>query len=160
MPELLAKVRVLEECTDRELLALGDICQSMPAQEGDRIFEAGDPADFLYFVVDGVVELRFEVKHYLATSEIAIDRIREGGIFGWSALAESKAYTLSAVAARGSELLRVPAAEVRGLCSNNHHFGYVLMKNIAATISERFDLTQKMLTDVIQKQLDEKERRM
>lgn len=160
MPESLARVRVLEECTDRELLALGDICQSMTVQEGDRIFEVGDSADFLYFVVEGVVELRFKVNHYLSTSEITIDRIQAGGIFGWSALAESKAYTLSALAVRSGELLKVPAADVRRLCSANHHFGYVLMKNISATISERFDLTQKMLIDVIQKQLDEKERRM
>jgi CRP-like cAMP-binding protein len=160
MPALFDKVQVLQECTDQELQALHDTCQLVSVQEGDRIFEAGDAADFLYLVADGVVELRFTVKHYLSTSEIAVDRIRKGQIVGWSALAESKAYSLAAVVVQGGELLRAPAADVRSLCADNHHFGYVLMKNISKTIAERFDLTQKMLFDVIQRQLDERERRM
>jgi CRP-like cAMP-binding protein len=160
MPALLDNVRVLQECTDQERQALRDACQPVTVQEGDRIFEAGDKADFLYFVADGVVELRFTVKHYLSTNEIAVDRIRKGEVVGWSALAESKAYSLAAVVVQGGELLRAPAADVRNLCSDNHHFGYVLMKNISKTIAARFDLTQKMLFDVIQTQLDERERRM
>jgi CRP-like cAMP-binding protein len=160
MPALLDKIRVLEECTPQEVQALRDICQPVAIQEGDRIFEAGDPADSLYFVAEGLIELRFKVKHYLSTKEITIGRIRKGEILGWSAPVESKTYSLSAVVSQGGELLRAPAAEVRNLCSDNHHFGYVLMKNLSKTVAERFDLTQKMLFDVIQTQLDEKERRM
>lgn len=160
MPALLDQVRVLEECTDQERQALRDICQPVTVQEGDRIFQAGDPADFLYFVADGLVELRFNVKHYLSTSEITVDRIRKGEILGWSALVVSKTYSLSAVVVQGGQLLKAPAAGVRKLCSDNPRFGYVLMKNVAKTIGERFDLTQKILMDVIQTQLDEKERRM
>jgi len=160
MLQSLKKIKVFEECTDEELQAVANICRSVAIQEGDRVFEAETPADFLYFLAEGVVELRFKVTHYLATNEITIDRIRKGEVFGWSALAEPKAYTLSALVVQGGELLKVPAADMRTLCSSNHHFGYVLMKNISAIIGERFDLTRQMLVDVIQKQLDEKESRM
>lgn len=156
----LVRIKSLEDCTDQELEALADICQTVKVRAGDRIFEAGDQADFLYFVSRGLVELRVKVSHYLATSEITIDRVREGETFGWSALTKSKSYTLSALAVSDGELLKAPAADVRRMCASNHDFGYVLMKNISVLIGERYELTRKMLVNVIQKELDEKERRM
>jgi CRP-like cAMP-binding protein len=160
MIESLNTVQALVECTNEEQQAVADICQRATMQKGDRIFESQSPAEFLYFLTDGVVELRFKVTHYLETREIPIDRIRKGEVFGWSALAQSKAYRLSALAVEDGELLKAPAADIRELCSANHHFGYVLMKNIFAIIGERYDMTQQLLIDVIQKQLDDKERRM
>ena len=156
----LERIKSLEDCTDQELEALAGICQTVEVQAGERIFEEGDEANYLYFVSRGIVELRVKVNHYLATSEITIDRVREGETFGWSALTKSKTYTLSALAVSGGELLKVPAADVRLMCDNNHDFGYVLMKNISALIGERYELTRKMLLNVIQKELDERERRM
>lgn len=160
MLQSLERINVLSECTGQEIQAIADICRPMTVQQGDRIFEAGSPADFLYFVAEGMVELCFRVTHYLVTNEITIDRIRKNQTFGWSALAESKTYTLSALATTRGELLKVPAADLRKLCSDHHHLGYVLMKNVSAIIGDRFERTQRILMDVIQKQLDEKERRM
>jgi CRP-like cAMP-binding protein len=160
MRQSLEGIDVLRECTGKEIQAITEICRPMTVQQGDRIFEAGGPADFLYFVAEGVVELSYKVTHYLATKEITIDRIRKDQTFGWSALAESKTYTLSAVATTQVELFQVPATDLRKLCSEHHHLGYVLMKNIAVIIGGRFERTQRILMGVIQKQLDEKESRM
>jgi len=160
MPQSIEGIDVLRECTGQEIQAIIEISRPMIFQQGDRIFEAGAPADFLYFVVEGVVELCFRVTHYLATNEITIDRIRKNQTFGWSALAESKTYTLSAVATTHGEILQVPAAGLRKLCSEHDHLGYVLMKNISAIIGERFERMQRILMGVIQKQLDEKESHM
>ena len=160
MLQSLEGINLLKGCTGEEIQAVTDICAPMTVQQGDRIFEAGLPAGFLYFVVEGVVELCFRVTHYLVTNEITIDRIRKNQTFGWSALAESKTYTLSALATTRTELLKVTATDLRKLCSEHHHLGYVLMKNVSAIIGERFERTQRILVEVIQKQLDEKERRM
>lgn len=160
MLETLKRARVFKECTAQEVQAIVNVSERLTLKEEEYVFEAGSTADTVYLVIDGVIDLRFTVSHYLADKQVPIDRILKNEIFGWSALMASKPYTLSALAARDTDLLRMPAKEIRTLCSENHHFGYVLMKNIGEIIGERFQLVQQMLIDVIQQQLDEKERRM
>jgi CRP-like cAMP-binding protein len=157
MIDLLKEARLFKECTNNELKDIADICHKITFRNGEYIFFADTPAEFLYIVQDGAIDLRFLVTHYSASKEITMDRKFRGEAFGWSALTEPHVYTLSALAANDTELLRINEKDMMGLCKENSHLGYVLMKTIAEIIGERFDLVQKLLIDVIQKNLDEKE---
>lgn len=157
MLSVLKDARAFRGCTPQELQDVAEICQRVALKNGERVFEAKKPADYLYLVAKGAIELKFTVTYYRASKEITIDRILETELFGWSALGESRVYTLSAVAVRDSDLLRMDAKDLQTLCAENHHLGYILMKNIAEITAERFDRVQRMLIDVIQKDLKEKE---
>ena len=52
---------------------------------------------------------------------------------------------------------QITAKDIEKLSAENNHLGYILMKNIADTIGGRFDLVQRMLIDLIQQNLKEKE---
>lgn len=158
MIDLLKDSRIFKECTNRELEAISNICQRITLKNGERIFETEIPAEYLYIVGEGAVELRFKVTHYHASKEITLDRIFKSEAFGWSALTEPFIYTLSALAMQDSELLRIKANDIKRLCSENNHLGFNIMKNIAEIIGERFASLQKILIDVIQQNLIEKER--
>ena len=160
MLEQLKQTRVLKEATSDELQAVAKLCQEISLKDGERLFEGGTPAESMYLVVKGAVELRFPVTHYLASSDIAIDRVSEDDVLGWSSLSESKTYTLSALAVQDSKLLKIDAKALRKLCSENNHLGYVLMKNLNAITGDRLEMIQRALIGVIQQQLTEKERRM
>jgi CRP-like cAMP-binding protein len=157
MLELLKAAKIFVGCTTQELKDISNICQSISIKKGAQIFEAKSPADHLYIVANGGVELRFTVTHYFASQEITFDRKFKGEAFGWSALTEPNLYTLAAWAVKDSELLRLNAKDIKKLCSENYHLGYVLMKNVAEIIGERFDLVQKIVIDTIQQNLKEKE---
>ena len=157
MLDLLKEVRVFEGCTTRELQDISKICQRMTLRNGERVFEMQSPAEYLYVVAKGAVELKFTVTHYRVSKEITLDRIQQKEAFGWSALGEHRSYTLSASAVADSELLRINAKDIEKLSAENNHLGYILMKNIADTIGERFDLVQRMLIDLIQQNLKAKE---
>ena len=157
MIELLKEARLFKECTDKELKDIADICHKITFRDGEYIFSADTPAEFLYIVQDGAIDLRFLVTHYAASREITMDRKFRAEAFGWSALTEPHVYTLSALAANDTELLRINEKDMMVLCKENSHLGYVLMKMTAEIIGERFDLVQKLLIDVIQKNLNEKE---
>ena len=144
-------------CTDQELQDIAGICKTVTAEAGTTIFEAGSPAKFLYVVKEGVVDLRFEVIHYKARKEITLDRKLKGDAFGWSALTEPYVYTLSAVAMKESELLKIEEKDLEKLCAENHHLGFVIMRNIAGIVGNRFTIVRKILIDVIQQSLTDKE---
>jgi CRP-like cAMP-binding protein len=157
MLAFLKEARVFKGCTPQELEDVADVSQMVTLKNGERVFEDKDPAEHLYMVANGAVELRFTVAHYRASKEITIDRILEKEAFGWSALTAPHTYSLSALAVEDAELLRVSAEELKRLSAENNHFGFVLMRNIAEVIAERFELVQKVLIDVIQQSLREKE---
>ena len=95
--------------------------------------------------------------HYLASAEITLDQIGKGEIFGSSTSAYPYLYTVSAIAVRDSELLRIKQNDLNQLCTRNSHLGYGVMSKIAQTMSERFALVQKILVNEVQHAMKEKE---
>ncbi len=155
---LLEKSSVFKECTPQELEAIANICERMDVKNDDCIFEAESPAEHLYMLVDGAVDLRFKLTCFHSAKEITLERIFDGEIFGWSSLTGPHVYTLSASTMQASQLLRLNAQDLRRLCKDNDHLGYVLMHNLAEIIGERLASMQRMLINVIQENLKDRER--
>lgn len=157
MPESLEICGLFRECTPDELHAVAAACETVTARQGETIFEARSPAEHLYIVAAGTIELKFSVIHYMERQEIPIERKFKGDAFGWSAIVPPHSFTLSAVATRDSELVRISRAQIEHLCRSNHHFGYVFMQSIAEVVGRRFNVVQQMLIDNIQHSLKKKE---
>lgn len=153
---LLKESRVFKELTDDELQEIAKFCQRVSYKFGDRIFEAETPAEYLFIIGNGSVELRFKVTHYYASKEIVLERKFKGDALGWSALTEPYIYTLSAITMQDSELLKFSAKDIRRVCEKNKYLGYILMKNISEIIGERLTAIQRLVIQIIQKELDEK----
>ncbi|MFQ5628735.1 MAG: Crp/Fnr family transcriptional regulator [bacterium] len=154
---LLKKARLFNGCTSQELADINNICQKTVFKKGETIFEAKSPAKNLYIVIEGVIDLRFEVTYLQSTEEITLDRKLTGEAFGWSALSKPHTYTLSAYAEKDAELFMIAAKDIKGLSENNNHLGYILMNNIAEIIAERFAAVQNIVIDIIQQNLRDKE---
>lgn len=157
MIDHLKKTRLFHDCTERELEEVASHAEQVTFQTDEQIFAGQSAAEHLYIVLSGAVELRFTVTHLLVSKEIALDRITEYRALGWSALTAPHLYTLSAVATRETTLLRIHRNALQKICEKENHFGYALMKNLAEIIGERFVLIQKILIDLIQQNIKEKE---
>ncbi len=157
MFQILKESRLFNECTIQELNEIAKICKKITFKTGERIFEAKSFAEYLYIVSEGAVELRFTISYYNVSQEITLERKTEGEVFGWSALTKPNVYTNTALAIQDSELLSINERDIKELCAKNEHLGFILMKNIAEIIGERFQMVQKMLMNEIQQNLKEKE---
>ena len=157
MLDLLKEVRVCKGCTEAELQEITEICERVPFKNGERVFEAQRPAEYLYIVGKGLIDLRFSVTHYLASAEITLDQIGNGEIFGWSTFAYPYLYTVSAIAVRDSELLKIKQNDLNQICVRNSYLGYGVMSKLVQTIGERFALVQKILINEVQHGMSEKE---
>lgn len=157
MLQILQECKLFKECTKRELNTIADICQEVTFGKGESVFEAKSTGEYLYIISEGVIELRFRVNFYNASQELALERKTRGEVFGWSAITKPNLYTLSAFALQNSDLLRLKGNDINELCSKNNHLGYILMRNIAEVIGERFQIVQTMLINEIQQNLRQKE---
>jgi signal-transduction protein with cAMP-binding, CBS, and nucleotidyltransferase domain len=157
MIELLKKFNLFEGMEDKELQEIAETCKVQKFKKGDQVFRAGDSAESLFLVHKGKVELRFKVSYLNVSTEISLDTVSEGEALGWSALTHPFRYTLAAFVAEDSELVQLKESDIKRICQDNSHLGYILMNNIAKIIGQRFSTIQRMLIQEIQQSLKKKE---
>ncbi len=79
---------------------------------GDQLFQQGDPADALYFVVRGGLTVRI---HGVEGTDIDVGKIGAGEPVGEMQVFSGGARTASVCSTDGCELIRIPRASIDGL---------------------------------------------
>ena len=59
--ELLERLEAFKNLTEKQRTILTNLCEEVFFKQDDRLFTEGDPATNLWLVVDGRVDLRFEM---------------------------------------------------------------------------------------------------
>jgi CRP-like cAMP-binding protein len=101
---------------------------------GAVIFEQGDPAEYLYIVVEGEINIRFKPDDGPA---IIVARVRPEGVVGWSAALGSPMYTSAAICTTECQMLRVRSQDLRQLCEQDPETATLLLERLATVIAER-----------------------
>ncbi|MFQ6607338.1 MAG: cyclic nucleotide-binding domain-containing protein [Fidelibacterota bacterium] len=154
MIDLIRESSVFSKINSQELEKIVKIGEAVEFQDGEKIFNAGDNADYMYIVGTGEVKLKFSVNHLNAPMILTLDTIKEKGSLGWSAFTKPYKYTLSAYANGYTQLLRLQTDKIRKLCDDDRNLGFIIMKNITTMISARFARLQGLMQHVIQSYLE------
>ncbi|GAB4262843.1 MAG: hypothetical protein Kow0092_13380 [Deferrisomatales bacterium] len=157
MIEQLKRFRLFEEMTNDELGQIAGHCTVRKVEKGTALFASEDPAEFLFLVAKGGVDLCCRVSYKHAESDVSIDHISEGDALGWSALTPPFRYHLAACAAEDTELIQIDRHALDEICRGDPAIGYKLMKNTAAMIGRRVAALQETVRDLIQQGLKDKE---
>jgi CRP/FNR family transcriptional regulator, cyclic AMP receptor protein len=124
-----------------QLEHLAGIATSMPVKKSSWLFHRGAPADCLYTVEKGAVELLIEVQPGI---EIPINMIRpQNGCVGASCLVEPYRYSLSARCVEDGTLSVIRRADLTPLIEQQPHLGRILMTNLARHLLERLNETRQ-----------------
>ncbi len=90
---------------------------------GTVIFSEGDPADAMYVVISGEVELSLRGQ--------LIDRVKAGGIFGEMAMINSATRSATAAAVTDLRLARLEHDQFKEFISQNSEFSLHVMAELA-----------------------------
>ncbi len=143
----LGQVEVFRGLDSIQLKVLKPCCQVKLFKEGDKIFGEDDHAFFLWAVVDGQIDLRFDLPGRESAGEMSISKILPGKVFGWSSLVPPNIYRLSAYALTPDvEVLQINRNCLITLFSKDSKIGYLVMSNVASVISTRFQQLQDELS--------------
>ncbi len=118
--------------------------------EGTHLFEQGDPAEFLYLVVEGEVVVNFKPDD---GPVITVAHIHPGSIVGWSAALGSRKYTSGALCATSTQLLRVRGVDLRKLCKQNSDLRPILLDRLATVIAERLSKAHDQVVALLEQGL-------
>lgn len=99
------------------------------------IFEQGERATCLYLLAKGEVVIRY--KPYDG-EPITLNRIKAGGVFGWSAVLGNAVYSSSIICSEACEVLFVCGPDLRQLLFEHPQTGRIVLDRLARAVSSRW----------------------
>jgi (2Fe-2S) ferredoxin len=114
---------------------------------GDRLFAEGENADRIWLMIDGQVDLRFDLPGRPTSEENTIFSITAFQTLGWSSFVPPFKYALSAYSATKScKILQINKDHLLECFEKDPRMGLTFMTNVAAITSSHFDQLQESAT--------------
>jgi CRP-like cAMP-binding protein len=96
-------------------------------EAGDRVVEAGQPANCIYLVIRGSIDLETPE----AQAPARVQTIDAGDILGWSWLFPPYFWHFNAMARESTQTIFFYGSRLRQQCDRNHDFGYEFIKGMS-----------------------------
>lgn len=147
--ETLKRAEVFLGLDDSDLNKIASLPSSREEtyQAQEIIFRAGDEAKYLYVIKEGQINLVMEVpsKSTQPATQVVVDVITKGGLFGWSALVAPHSYVMSAICQKPSKVAVVSGAELSSLCDKENRIGYQILRSLTRIIGSRLRDIEQLL---------------
>ena len=141
----------LEAGQARDLMTLA-VPVSLPP--GQVLFRLGEEAARLYVIQAGLITLTMPLQIAGREEDVPIDERLPGQTVGWSTLIPPHRFTLTATATIATDLLAFSRDDLFRHFEREPRVGYVVARNIAALVGERFDVFQAMWLRQVQQMVN------
>lgn len=145
-PETFARFALIENFSKEHVEVLRPLVEDVTFQTGQVIFNQGDKADYLYFVLEGKVSIRFNPED---GPVLTVSDLESGDVFGWSSALGSKSYTSSAVCTEGGLFIRLEGEELKNLCKEHPETGILILNRLAGVIAQRLRGTHEQVVALL-----------
>lgn len=147
-PEKLRQHPFFRSLDDEQLRQVAMLAEEEIYEDGEVIFQEGEPATALYFLLDGYIDLYYtiaEMRHAAQEKGIPVGEINPGEPCGISALIEPYLLTSTARTNGVSRVLRLDAVKLRSLFAKDRRMAYLLTHQAAKAAIERLHATRVQL---------------
>jgi CRP-like cAMP-binding protein len=151
--DLLNRFALIEGFTEEQINLLHPLIDDVTFETDQVIFDQGDQANFLYFVLEGKVSIRFNPEDGPVLSVAEVD---EGDVFGWSAAMGSDSYTSSAICTESGIFVRMKGEELKNLCQEYPETGILILNRLAGVIAQRLRGTHEKVVELLHQGLNNK----
>ncbi|MCP4688505.1 MAG: Crp/Fnr family transcriptional regulator, partial [Desulfobacterales bacterium] len=140
------KVDAFKEMNEEQKAKLLPFCEELDFKRGDKLFTEGDDARHLWTVIEGQVDLRFEMPdrrpasadQTISSVEVG-KRDKESKTLGWSCFVPPFKMRLSAFCVTGScKVVRVRKQDLFKLFKKDARMGFLFMTFIVTVVGYRF----------------------
>jgi CRP/FNR family transcriptional regulator, cyclic AMP receptor protein len=137
MNEQLAAFELFDGVAPADVERLCSIASLQALQTGDYLFLLGEPADRVFVVLQGRLDVCLPLAFDGAMRDVAVETVGAGDALGWSAFVEPYRFTLSARAAEPSSVAAFPRQELWRVLDADPELGYHFSKRITELIGQR-----------------------
>jgi CRP/FNR family transcriptional regulator, cyclic AMP receptor protein len=143
---MLERVATFSNMNQDYVKLLEPLVERFTCTSGVTVIEQGQPADYLYLIIDGKVQVTY--KPYDGTS-ITVAHVEKDGMFGWSAVVGSRTYTSSVTAIEDLDTYRIHGNELRRLCVDHPEAGREILERIASVVSSRWSNSHQQVKSIL-----------
>jgi CRP-like cAMP-binding protein len=111
---------------------------------GAVLFELGAPADSVFVVERGRVNLTLPMHIGGREQDVLVEERQPGETLGWSGLIPPHHFTLKAMAPLETEVTALPREALLAYLTAHPAVGFTVIRNLAAVIGERLHIVQAM----------------
>jgi CRP-like cAMP-binding protein len=126
---------------------LARIARQRSIAAGQAVFKSGDEAKEVFMLVKGRIALR--AKFGTHVDPVTLATVRPAEFFGWSSLTDKPIKTASAEVVEDAKVLAFDAKELLALCDADVSLGYVVMRALFDTVSQRLINTRLLIHDLL-----------
>jgi CRP/FNR family transcriptional regulator, cyclic AMP receptor protein len=113
---------------------------------GSVIFEQGDPAQYLYLILKGKAIISY--KPYDGP-RLVLTRLKDGDVFGWSAVVGGINYSSSVTSESILESIRIRRERLREIVTNHPDVSRIIIDRLALNVSPRWKNAHKQIQPLI-----------
>jgi CRP/FNR family cyclic AMP-dependent transcriptional regulator len=141
--ELLRKYPFFARFDPAQLKKIAMITEQEKFPKGSILFHEGQPAKNFYLLLDGSVDLYFQISE--PVKEISVGEINPGEAFSISALIEPHILTSTGRTANGCTVLKIIANDLKNLFEDDKILAYHFMNEVAKAALNRLNSTRIQL---------------
>jgi CRP/FNR family cyclic AMP-dependent transcriptional regulator len=146
MFETLESIPLFQSLNRKTLRLLEPLFEPYSCPAGETIFKQGDPAVYIYLILNGTVEVHY--KPYDGPS-IVITSLSKGSIFGWSAAIGNITYTSGTVCKVECKAIRIRGRDLQKFCVQNPEAGFHVLDLLAEAVSTRWTNAREQIHSLL-----------
>ena len=143
--ESLSSHEVFSFLRPQQLKAVSDVSQVVLCGKGETVFRNGEPASFLYAVLEGQVSLDLSREN---GGSVHIDDVSTGALFGSCLCFDRNSYAVTATCSAAAKLLKISADRLKQVMDDDPATGYQVQRMVSRTYFTRYLETMKMLQNI------------
>jgi CRP-like cAMP-binding protein len=132
--------------TPNQVDSISNAANAVRYRGGDTVYSQGEPADFIYVVLEGEVLLRLPGKGGLS---VPIDVATAGTMFGSCMCFDIETYSTTAQCTEDSRLLKIQAVALSDLMDEDLRMGYAMQRRLSQVYFKRYLDTIRKLQAVV-----------
>lgn len=137
-PETLRRFPLFGGLESEMIKAIASVGEEVSYRPGEWLFHEDDPADTLFLVLGGAVELTVNLSPNGASEQLTrLDTRTSGEVIGWSALVPPHRYTLGGRARGDTRMAQFDGPRLRELLNANPSAGYQMLYKLSQIVGER-----------------------
>ena len=135
--ETLRSYSLFDQQDETMLTRIANLAEERVVEAGGTLFSQGDPAKYLYLVIEGSVVLTMNVGRKGAQTLEELEPLGKDRVVGWSSMVKPHIYKMGAYAKQRTRVIAFEGNRLHQLFDENPSFGYYFLQRLTEVIGSR-----------------------
>lgn len=142
-------IRLFRGLADSELERVSTHCKKQTLKVSESYLADYKTDNTIHLILEGKIVAIVHVPNLTnVKNEIIVDTLRQGDVYGWPFLLKSSPMSNLRVL-EPSKILNIKAQDLLDLCEEDHHIGYIVMRNLSNLIASKLRLQRTSMLNAI-----------